>query len=664
MGYFTNPYNFVPLDGECKRSSSALGAAECLTGFFQCELELLTPLFVPNTSNSKALCNLQEREKGYSGYEFSSYADLSGKNLQESELDGPPKEPVIMGSEIRGPVRSVYEAAFNGCMSTMRTDLPLGRRSPQPKKPGILEKCKDQNGEENWRLFPCKRAMLNVFKKSGGRQGTGRTQTRSDFGKPMCLETYGDRKEGEEIWIRLSKEGYQTNGRHLKVKVVEDFCIPDGKKEKPDGFITGWIHKGEPFGNKKHHESVFYGEDREHKREVSKEDYHALKRVIEDYQQGGKMYPEYSAEEDRVLVYFSDDKNAPLYLSPACIGKESYYKTFRMILERNGGYQPCEDASQLCSACKVFGMVAQGKEDHGAVGSRVRFTDALLEKGAEDADQTKYYCEKFVLPEAGEPHPAAVEFYTESPYRGGEKRGWKTEGYWTYDYMCVKQVDENGKVDKKRLPSSLPKLRGRKFYWHSDNCKPKNMGNRLDHKMKQRIRPIAQDGSHGREKKFCFRVYFDRLNQEELERLRWALDFADSDCAHKIGRGKPLGFGSARIRIKGMKIREFNPDTGEWRLADRRFDNLGKNIAINSEAIKTLKLMANAKKGHYPEDVSYPRLLDGSQGEESFRWFANNRRNQDSKGMQPAFTKILPKAVEEFGPEKRQERRLDTGTPK
>ena len=31
-----------------------------------------------------------------------------------------PKDPVIPGSEIRGAVRSVYEAAFGGCASTMR----------------------------------------------------------------------------------------------------------------------------------------------------------------------------------------------------------------------------------------------------------------------------------------------------------------------------------------------------------------------------------------------------------------------------------------------------------------------------------------------------------------------------------------------------------------
>lgn len=72
--------------------------------------------------------------------------------------------------------------------------------------------------------------------------------------------------------------------------------------------------------------------------------------------------------------------------------------------------------------------------------------------------------------------------------------------------------------------------------------------------MKQRIRPLKESNLETEERLFCFRVYFDRLNQTELEQLRWALDFADSNCAHKIGRGKPLGFGSVKIHIDNLKI--------------------------------------------------------------------------------------------------------------
>ncbi len=61
-----------------------------------------------------------------------------------------------------------------------------------------------------------------------------------------------------------------------------------------------------------------------------------------------------------------------------------------------------------------------------------------------------------------------MEFYTESPYKDKDKGGWKTEGYWTYDYMFVKR---KGKEVRELLEESLPELRGRKFYWHHDDWK-------------------------------------------------------------------------------------------------------------------------------------------------------------------------------------------------
>ena len=156
MAYFTNPYNFVPLEGKCVRSKLTLGDEEHLTGFFECELELLTPLFIPNTSCKRALCSEGERQEKYVGYEFCSYEDLSGNVFRgKNGYVRPPREPVIPGSEIRGAVRSVYEAAFGGCMSTMHTDAVVKRRNPRPKRPGILER----NTQGAWDLIPCERAQ-------------------------------------------------------------------------------------------------------------------------------------------------------------------------------------------------------------------------------------------------------------------------------------------------------------------------------------------------------------------------------------------------------------------------------------------------------------------------------------------------------------------------
>ena len=58
---FVNPYNFIPLMESCSRSVPTAEFEDCYTGYFDCRIKLLTPLFIPNTSSSSRL--LSEEEK-------------------------------------------------------------------------------------------------------------------------------------------------------------------------------------------------------------------------------------------------------------------------------------------------------------------------------------------------------------------------------------------------------------------------------------------------------------------------------------------------------------------------------------------------------------------------------------------------------------------------
>lgn len=472
--YFTNPYNFVPLGEKCDRSPLAENNGESFTGYFTCRMELLTPLFVPNTSNSEALLWKAERSKGLDGnkkeemggnngkqgreasdrkvgYEFCSYDDLS--NLEkEQKMSFPPEEPVIPGSEIRGVIRSVYEAAFGGCMST------------------VLD------------------------------------------------GTLSSKRKAHKRSRRLPNE-----------------------------------------------------------------------------------------------------------------------KSLETILEKNGVFQPCEDIDSLCSSCKVFGMTAKKAGNRGAVASRVRFTDALLESPLEGNLEANYVG-PLVLPASGAPRPETVEFYTLPPYKEGEK-ACEGEGYWTYNDYYVK---ENSGRKREKLGESLPKIRGRKFYWHHKNCMQiqKTRGqNAPIGKMQQRIRPIKESGID-KKRIFTFRVYFEKLNKEELDHLRWSIDFCDDSCAHKLGRGKPFGLGSVKIHISEMKRMLMDFNTGLLSLDEYVYKNLGKDIEVKEDPIRTLKLMA--KYGEHPDNISYPYVK--KNGGKSFEWFKRNRNSMAT----PYFSKILPKPTEEF----------------
>lgn len=90
-------------------------------------------------------------------------------------------------------------------------------------------------------------------------------------------------------------------------------------------------------------------------------------------------------------------------------------------------------------------------------------------------------------------------------------------------------------------------LRGRKLYWHHEvDAPPPSNGNE---KVMQILRPLAK-GACGQ---FAIRV--KNLTDSELGCLFEALELLPQ-CAHKLGMGKPLGFGSVKISINQARIRE------------------------------------------------------------------------------------------------------------
>ena len=89
---------------------------------------------------------------------------------------------------------------------------------------------------------------------------------------------------------------------------------------------------------------------------------------------------------------------------------------------------------------------------------------------------------------------------------------------------------------------------GRKFYWHHkgyvmNKDSVNKEGNNMDYKAE-----LVKSGSE-----FTFDVYFDEITENELKKLLFTLNLGenslDSDKCHKIGHGKPIGLGSAKIHI-------------------------------------------------------------------------------------------------------------------
>lgn len=87
-------------------------------------------------------------------------------------------------------------------------------------------------------------------------------------------------------------------------------------------------------------------------------------------------------------------------------------------------------------------------------------------------------------------------------------------------------------------------IAGRKFYFHQP------LGIQTTEEGKQHITPIDK-GSQ-----FTFSVQFTNLESVELQTLLYAL-VLEPDMRHKLGYGKPAGFGSVRIEITKLSLIDY-----------------------------------------------------------------------------------------------------------
>ena len=96
---FVNPYNFIPLMGKCERSVPEVNDSG-YTGYFDCEIKLLTPLFIPNTSSCLRLLTDSEKsddrcqKERWKGYDF--FPIMTGQmKRKQSAKNGLPRLEIL-----------------------------------------------------------------------------------------------------------------------------------------------------------------------------------------------------------------------------------------------------------------------------------------------------------------------------------------------------------------------------------------------------------------------------------------------------------------------------------------------------------------------------------------------------------------------------------------
>jgi hypothetical protein len=273
------------------------------------------------------------------------------------------------------------------------------------------------------------------------------------------------------------------------------------------------------------------------------------------------------------------------------------------------------------------------------------------------------------LKELASPKPSAFEFYTMRPR---DAWAWTAEGKYTA-----------GLKDLLEIPIYI---NGRKFYHHNKTCTDKNSRTAYEAPIDASTRKPEENERNATmelvppETKFVFDVFFEGISMRQLRELMWLLAIGENEPGgsmwHKIGHGKPIGLGSAKIVVNSFEVRtvsivdEASPATYQVKTSGTddlkelfNFDSdFGKNPFVSGTLENENNSHANLIKDHeygFVGDmlkmldsrttenlrVSYPLGSDttvrDANANASHQWFTGNRAIEEGD-MKRKVRHVLP----------------------
>lgn len=575
-----NPYNFIPFYGEHydeppkrkKLDEYYPEGGGLLSGWLDVELTARSELIIPDGSRYKQAAN------GHRSYRFFRHPD---------------GVCAIPGSELRGALRSMYEAASNSCFPFLPDDKPISQRTPVYaafKERGLLEYVKGADKKSDCcKLWEVKAHRIRITSSdpiSDGRYHEGgksyRTGDEVSFDLIDGVPVLGGGDHTGCLQFNLPVGKISGNrGYHVAVLEKTGECI----KAWEPGDRSAWDSiRG----------SVWPTAERAKRARFRNTTLDDLMEKINGAEEKGGLIPVYYFEVERrgeKLYYFSG----------AAAGRVRQVRKWAEIM---GEHAPCDSLDRLCPACALFGTVGgEGIKGH------LRVTDARAETPMKPAAHT--------LQILAEPRPSSFEFYLRRP-EAAEKAT-----YWNYDYFGVREKiqTETGTVERTRyrdLENATP--RGRKFYWHGQTAPDNDWSSRMNQTME-----AVSAGT-----RFTFRIYFDRVNGEQLRDLIWLVCLGENErdgkYQYKLGHAKPLGYGSVKMVVKNCVIRTLGEDLT---MSTRHIDIPACppcGFDTGSKTFEALYRMSDstATEGH---DVAYPTGVNRKGDERIFIWFQQNRAN-------------------------------------
>ncbi len=676
--WFLNPYNFVRFLSEpvTRGPARLLGRAAPpphdrylgLNGRITCRVTAETPVFVADTEGVAE--SGADREQHFR-YRFFRYGDREA----------------IPSSTLRGVVRSVFEAVTNSCFSVFEFD-GFGRLEYREGRDPRLTPARvvvvDEQGNGQLELLDCR---VGAPPASGCGSGQGvlsagliRAYSPKVGSDPehvqYLLPPEHQCPDGTRVaaLIKLAlrphfREG-QVNYRYFEVVrlVAADKRQSLGQAPAGHEIRYGYLHRTGPNIDRKHDERVFFrwDDDTEPRKpgiesippavlvrfdDKVRREYDRHIRAYVERREGKESpsaaWPKPSSfvsagHELRPgsLVYCKVENGQATLLRPVSLPRLPHPSAREALLPEH--LHPCGKADALCPACRVFGWVhgspdPKDKKAQVAYAGRLRFSHGRL---VSDAD--KEPLQDIILAILGAPKPTTTFFYL------AKAGGQPPFGHRTVQYQ-----------------KGAYQLRGRKFYYHHFR------GLRESEYRAQGANRLNRTISGAREAGtvFEFSIDFHNLAPLELGALLWSLEM-DGKCVHRLGLGKPLGFGSVRMEVTEMRLlglarryAELSDDGGETvlagdplRVAASRYVKVytdamqaayGRPFAELENVRDLAAILGREARGrphvHYPRPPLDPQAWTDAPLPEgrNFEWFVGNK-----KRPQPY---VLPLAEEDKG---------------
>ncbi|MBI3960150.1 MAG: TIGR03986 family CRISPR-associated RAMP protein [Chloroflexi bacterium] len=660
---FLNPYNFVrtlevrnrtaaPLLGRC--SPPPHDRYVGISGRITCQLTAVTPLFV---SDSEGITEESVGEKIHSHYRF--FRDPEGN-------------VAIPATSLRGSIRSIFEAATNSCFANFAGDKRLSYHLPPGDALRLVPARVRKVNDDRWELdlLPGTTSVNPTQRPAGPQYAAwvptytplwaSRTTAKApkspysarqkvslagfSHGEPCqaIVESVQHPLRRFEFWnvVHLAQQGQRLPNPKSNQRIVSGYlCITnqniENKHDERLFFNTQQLKPVElPSTVRQKYEELIadYQErhgDEAHKRKQPTKPHGkepAFSRFI--VERTGKKEPKLV---DGDLVYAMLERNlggfGVQFIVPVSVPRVGFNRTIGELLYP-GELGKCDKYDHLCPACRTFGWV-WGAEDRDiaapalaertAYAGRVRFSHANLTHDAGAFDST--------LAILSTPKPTTARFYLR-PKAGKPQDGLP-------DHQT--DFDASGQI-----------LRGRKVYRHH--------GDRLNPQEYQSVNGAKSDQNrtvHGVQdvgSVFEFTVDFENLAAVELGALLWSLSL--EGWHHRLGFGKPLGFGSAKVDVIAVNVLSnadryatLTDETGGWANQTSEAhrwiltfkEAMQARYGMPFEKLDTIRDLKALLAETLPLPVHYPRPTANPQAEgKQYEWFVGNKRSGQDAGSRLA----------------------------